>query len=189
MAHFLKNLISVMYSLVRFTVRKIFAPSSISFHMVERVSPNVIVNVSKGAKLILGNRVRIHHGSKISSGGKGVLKLGDNVAINQNCAIFSMERIEIGDGTEFGPGVLVYDHDHDFRCMGGLKAGKFKTAPVVIGKNVWIGANSIILRGTVIGDNSVIGAGTIVKGTIPANSIVTQKRENIIREIIPETGD
>ena len=84
MGHFLKNLISVAYSFVRFTVRKIFVPSSIFFHMVERVSPNVIVNVSKGAKLILGNRVRIHHGSKISAGGKGILKIGDNVAINQS---------------------------------------------------------------------------------------------------------
>ena len=189
MGHFLKNLISVMYSFIRFSVRKIFAPSSIFVHPIERVSPNVIVNVSKGAKLILGNRVRIHHGSKISSVGSGILKLGDNVAINQNCGIFSMERIEIGEGTELGPGVLIYDHDHDFRAPGGLKAGKFKTSPVVIGKNVWIGANSIILRGSTIGDNSVIGAGTIVTGNIPANSILTQKRENIIREIIPETED
>ena len=40
---------------------------------------------------------------------------------------------------------------------------------------------AVILRGTTIGDNCMIGAGCIVKGDIPANSIVTQKRETVIR--------
>ena len=41
--------------------------------------------------------------------------------------------------------------------------------PVVIGENVFIGLNVIILKGAEIGDNSVIGAGSIVRGKIPAN--------------------
>ena len=184
-----KNLVSVCWSLIRLSLIKLLGPSRISFYPVERISPNVIVDVSRGARLILGRRVRVHHGSKLSASGTAVLQIGDNTAINQNCGIFAMERIEIGAGTEFGPGVLVYDHDHDFRCAGGLKAGKFKTAPVTIGKNVWIGANSIVLRGTSIGDNCVIGAGTVVTGTIPAGSLVTQKRETIIREIRPDADE
>ena len=188
MGRTLKNVISVGWSLLRFSIMKLFCGSRLSFHAIERISPNVIVEIVGDAKLALGNRVRVHRGTKLSAGG-GVLCLGDNVAINQNCGIFAMERIEIGAGTEFGPGVLVYDHDHDFRCEGGLKAGKFKTAPVLIGKNVWIGANSIILRGTSIGDNAVIGAGCIIKGDIPANCVVTQKRETTIREILSETNE
>lgn len=189
MGRILKNLISVAWSLLRFSIMKLFFGSHLSFHAVERISPNVIVSVSRSSKLVLGNRVRVHHGTKLSAASDGILCLGDNVAINQNCGIFAMERIEIGAGTEFGPGVLVYDHDHDFRCAGGLKAGKFKTAPVLIGKNVWVGANSIILRGTSIGDNAVIGAGCIIKGDIPADCVVTQKRETTIREIHPETNE
>ena len=55
----------------------------------------------------------------------------------------------------------------------------FQEAPTTpeIGKNVWIGANTVILRGTKIGDNCVIGAGTIVKGDFPENSIIVQNRE------------
>lgn len=44
---------------------------------------------------------------------------------------------------------------------------------IVIGNNVWIGLNAIILKGTIIGDNCVIGANTVVKGEFPANTIIT----------------
>ena len=52
----------------------------------------------------------------------------------------------------------------------------FKTSPVIIGNNVWIGANTVILRGTEIGDNCVIGAGCVIKGKYGANSVIVQKR-------------
>lgn len=189
MKRFLKNSISVIITFARFSLIRIFTPSRISFYGMQRISPRMMLSIAKNGKLSVGNRVKMNFGVKISISGGAELSIKDGVFLNHDCAVYCQDHIEIGAGTEFGPGVLVYDHDHDFRCKGGLKAGKFKTSPVVIGKNVWIGANSIILRGTTIGDNSVIGAGTIVKGTIPANSIVTQKRENIIREIIPEAED
>ena len=78
-----------------------------------------------------------------------------------------------------GPNACIYDHDHDFRA--GLDELRFKTEPVVIGKNCWIAAGTVILMGTTIGDNCMIGAGCILKGDIPANSVVTQKRETVIR--------
>ena len=53
---------------------------------------------------------------------------------------------------------------HDYRAEGGVAAMRFKTAPVVIGNNVWIGANTMILRGTTIGDNSVVGGEAVIKG-------------------------
>ena len=71
---------------------------------------------------------------------------------------------------------MVYDHDHDFRAEGGVKSMQYKSSPIKIGNNVWIGANSIILRGTVIGDNAVIGAGSIVKGEVPVGELFIQKK-------------
>ena len=49
----------------------------------------------------------------------------------------------------------------------GFAAMKYKTAPVEIGNNVWIGANCVILRGTKIGDNCVVAAGSVIKGRVP----------------------
>lgn len=75
-----------------------------------------------------------------------------------------------------GPNVLIYDHDHDYKAEGGVFSLKYKTSPVTIGNNVWIGANCVILRGTSIGDNCVIGGGCVLKGEYPSNSVIVQKR-------------
>lgn len=138
--------------------------------------------VSKDGKLAIGyhfsslNRCRF-----LISGGELTIK--DNVGLNTNCIIACHEKIVIGNNVEFGPNVCVYDHDHDFRAEGGLKAARFKTAPVVIGDGTWVGANTIILRGTKIGNDCVIGAGSIVSGSIPDGSILIQKRVNTIKQI------
>lgn len=57
-----------------------------------------------------------------------------------------------------------------------------KLRQLKLGKNCWIGANTVILRGTTIGDNCVIGAGSVLKGEYPARTILLQKREQEIRE-------
>ena len=56
-----------------------------------------------------------------------------------------------------------------------------ETDPVVIGDNVWIGANAVILKGTYIGSNTVIGAGTVVSGSIPPKSLVFDRKETVVR--------
>jgi acetyltransferase-like isoleucine patch superfamily enzyme len=156
----------------------------LKFHAIERLSPNVVIDISGKSKIELGNKVRAHSGTRFTASAGGYLKIGDNVRINNNCRFACRSLIEIDEGAEFGPGVLIYDHDHDFRAEGGLKSGEFALGTVKIGKNVWIGANSIILRDTVIGDNSVIAAGSIVKGVVPSNSLFVQKRESTITEIV-----
>lgn len=54
---------------------------------------------------------------------------------------------------------------------------------VIIGNNVWIGANCIIMKGAKIGEGSVIAGGTIVRGDIPPNSLVHNKKELVIKDI------
>ena len=100
--------------------------------------------------------------------------------INYNCIIACHNNIVIGEGTEFGPSVYLYDHDHDFRK--GLKQNMFVSSPISIGKNCWIGANTIILKGVSIGDDCVIGAGSIVSTSVPSKSIFIQKRVSNIKE-------
>ena len=142
------------------------------------------VNVDKGGALYSGKRIHALNNCRIAVRNGGKVVIGDNFYMNSNCIITAHESVTIGNDVEFGPGVYVYDQDHDFRAEGGIKSKKFKTAPVVIGNNVWIGANSVILRGTEIGDNCVIGAGSIVKGVIPSGSVFIQKREADVKSII-----
>lgn len=57
------------------------------------------------------------------------------------------------------------------------------TAPVTIGKNVWIGGGSIILPGVTIGDNTTIGAGSVVSKDIPANCLAVGNPCRVIRQL------
>lgn len=54
---------------------------------------------------------------------------------------------------------------------------------VHIGRNVWIGAGSVILPGITVGDNSVIGAGSVVTKDIPANVVAVGNPCRVMREI------
>lgn len=183
MRHKIGNIISVMYSFFRLCILKLFYWKKLKFYPIERLSPNVVLDIGGQSRLILGKKVRAHSGTRLTIAAGGKLVVGNNVRINNNCRFACRNNIEIGDGAEFGPGVLIYDHDHDFRIEGGIKTSKYTVDSVKIGKNVWIGANTIILKGTVIGDNSVIAAGSIVKGTIPENSVFIQKRVSEVKEI------
>lgn len=179
------NLISVAYSALRIGLYKVINGASFQSGIVERISPNVVLEFNKGSKVTLGNKIRVHSGSKIKVRSGAELNIGDNVKINYYCIIACRDRISIGEGTEFGPSVYLYDHDHDYKKGFNANSDEecFKQAPIVIGKNCWIGANTIILRGTKIGDNCVIGAGCVVKGDIPNNTVLIQKRDTIVHDI------
>jgi acetyltransferase-like isoleucine patch superfamily enzyme len=93
--------------------------------------------------------------------------------MNNGCSINSHLSIKIGDNCMFGERVSLYDHDHVFEGPVDVRESGFRTAPIVIGRNVWLGTNVTVLRGSQIGDNVVIGANVVVKGVIPANTVVT----------------
>lgn len=171
----LKSFISVLFSLFKFTFLKCIYGHRFTWHGIQRFSPNTEICIDSGGQLILGNLVRAHSGTRIRVRKNAKVIIGNDIAFGYNCLITAHDTIEICDGCEIGPGVLFYDHDHDTQGHS-IKEKLFKTSPIKIGKNVWIGANVIILRGTFIGDNCVIGAGSIIKGNIPAGTKVIQKR-------------
>lgn len=183
MSRFLRNSISVAISLVRFSFLKIIHGKRFSFKGIQRFSPQTQLFFLNKGIIRLGNKVRAHSGTKIRAISGGIVEIGDNATFNYNCMIVCLKEIKIGSGVEFGPNVLIYDHDHDFRHAGGLKANKYKYGAVIIGNNSWVGANTVILRGTTIGENCVIGAGCVISGNFPDNSVITQKRDTTVRTI------
>ncbi|MCS5422119.1 MULTISPECIES: acyltransferase [Psychrilyobacter] len=177
MKRHIKNLISVIFSFLKFSIIKLFHGKCFRFHLIERFSPNTELDIGKNSLLVLKEAVRAHSGSKFRVRNGAKLTIGKNTTFGYKCMITCRHEISIGEGTDFGPNVLIYDHDHDFKATGGLTAGKYKYGSVQIGNEVWVGANVIILKGTKIGNNCVIAAGSIISGTFPDNTIIIQKRE------------
>ncbi len=99
------------------------------------------------------------------------IHLGERVYINSGCVFIDTARIEVGDGSMFGPGVHIYcaDHHHD---ADKRKAGLERALPVSIGANVWIGGGAKILPGVTVGDDAIIGAGSIVTKNVAAGTRV-----------------
>lgn len=139
---------------------------------------NSRIELDKGAVFIgegnfhLGEfcRVKVRQGAK--------LKINDNFFMNDGSQIVCHKHISIGKNVEFGQNVLIFDHDHDYKDPQGLQGKTYKVSPVKIGDNVWIGANTIVLRGSVLEDNCIVGAGSIIKGRYAKNSIIIQKKED-----------
>ena len=104
---------------------------------------------------------------------------GNNCEVNMNCTFLDDNKIIIGDNVLIAPNVQIYTAYHPTHYLDRLTISenetfnfcKTQTAPVIIGKNVWIGGGTIILPGVTIGDNTVIGAGSVVTKDIPADTI------------------
>lgn len=162
---------------------KIFNGKSVHIGSKFSVFKSASIRLADRGKLSIGNTVHIGENALVSSLKKGVLTFGNGVSIGANNFIICHDEISIGDNTILAPNVLIYDHDHIFSAENGVDKRNFKTYPVSIGKNCWIGANVVILRGTTIEDNCVVGAGSVLKGHYPKGSLIIQKRETEIKQI------
>ena len=139
------------------------------------------IEIAPDARVELGTDVTLRSFVSLEVGSGASLKLGNRVFFNDHCTIRCGYSIEVGKDTMFGDGVRIFDHNHEYSNYHIEKIA-FKKAPIKIGKNCWIGTNSVILAGVTIGDNVIIGAGTVVHKDVPANSIVMSKEDWIVKE-------
>ena len=94
--------------------------------------------------------------------------------------------ITIGDNTLIGGNVKILDNDfHPIEVEArnlDIKE-KIGTRKIKIGKDCFIGANSLILKGVEIGDGSVVGAGSVVTGKFPSNVVIAGNPARVIKEL------
>lgn len=143
---------------------------------VQSFGPHSIVRIGKKGQLTLGKET-VSRGNLTLRAEEGVLKIGDKCFFNSNCSITCLSEVSIGDRCQFANHLVIVDHDHDYQAGWG----HYRTAPVHIGNDVWIGANCVILKGADIGDGSVIAAGSIVSGRVEPGTVFYQKREDCHR--------
>ncbi|MFC5703550.1 acyltransferase [Cohnella faecalis] len=182
MKRYIRAMMCIVTSLIRFGIIKVFNFKNFNFAYLQLISPLCQVEMQRDSKLSLGKMIRARSGSKIRVRTNGEIFIGNNTSFNHGCMLTCYDKIKIGKDVQFGPNVLIFDHDHDFKTPSGLKNLLYVTAPVEIGDNVWIGANVVILMGTKIGNNCVVGAGSIIKGNFPDNTVIVQKRETTVTE-------
>nr|WP_315418572.1 acyltransferase [uncultured Pedobacter sp.] len=116
--------------------------------------------------------------------GKSII-LGNNVFVGTNCEFNISEKIIIGDNCLIASGSRFIDHDHGMQTDTLMRLQPSIEKPIIIGNDVWIGANVVILKGVEIGDGAIVAAGAVVNkpigtyeiwGGVPAKKI--GQREN-----------
>lgn len=145
-------------------------------------------------KIIIGNNVKItnklrenpagvSHPTVLIAGSGAVLKIADNVGIS-GAVIYAMESVTIGEGCMIGANSKIYTTDfHPLNAEDRRQRVHEATAkgPVVLGNDVWVGVNAIILRNVSVGNGSIIAAGSVVVKDVPAGVIVAGNPAKIIK--------
>lgn len=115
-----------------------------------------------------------------ATGGTG-LRIGRNVFINQNCTLYDLGGIDIGDDVMIGPNVSLITSGHPLAPSQrrSITTGK----PIVIERNVWIAAGATIIGGVTVGENAVVAAGSVVTRDVPANTLAGGNPARVIRPL------
>lgn len=147
--------------------------------------------------IIIDDNIKIH--GAINSQNNGKIYIGKFVNIGYNSCLLAVDNIYIGDYTTISYNVVITDNNNhpinpSFRkYMSMMPADddsiKWKHsahAPVVIGKNCWIGQNSRIHKGVVLGDNCIVAANAVVTKSAPANCILAGNPARIVKTDIDQ---
>ncbi len=154
-----------------------------------RIGSNVTIKSS-----FLSNLVGLYSRSIIVTRAPGaVIEIGDHVGIS-SATIYARKGIYIGDNTAIGGNCKILDNDFHpldpekrLELMQNIHDGEatdlIPTKEIHIGKNCFLGCNSIILKGTVLGDNCVVGAGAVVSGKFEDGCVIVGNPGKIIKQL------
>lgn len=112
------------------------------------------------------------------------LSIGDYTGFS-GTSIFAAQKIVIGKYCNFGGNTAIWDtdfHPLEYSDRRVQNTSKIRSMPVIIGDDVFVGANTIILKGVEIGDRAVIGAGSVVTKNIPPDEIWAGNPAKFIRK-------
>jgi acetyltransferase-like isoleucine patch superfamily enzyme len=133
------------------------------------------VHVTWPHQVQLGNNCKLEHAICFKYDGIWQpgprITIGNRNFIGNNCEFNIKKSVQIGDDNLIASGCRFIDHDHGIGQGKLMKDQLCTEAAIVIGNNVWIGANAIILKGVTIEDGVIIAAAAVVNRSISANEI------------------
>lgn len=141
-----------------------------------RVSPLADVEDSvRGSRIVIGARTVVDSFVKFKpAGGTGDITIGEDCVINAGCVLYSGNGLRIGDRVAVAANCTFAPVNHGYADRSvPIRAQGFKPSKggIIVGHDVWIGANCVLLDGAVLGEGCVIAAGSVVRGRVPAFSV------------------
>jgi acetyltransferase-like isoleucine patch superfamily enzyme len=136
-----------------------------------KVSPRAEVELSPG--IHFGRGCTVSSFTKIKGAGGGV-RVGNRGGFATGCFISPGEKgIEIGDNFLCGPNSVITSSNYIYDEIGVHPEDQGNTSKGVrIGNNVWIGAGTVVLDGSVLGDNTIVVANSLINRRFPPNCVL-----------------
>lgn len=154
-----------------------------------------IVTKEYNSKIIIGdhctfrsdktsNLIGLNRRTMLSTLKEGaLLRIGNKSGLS-GTVIGAAESVILGENVLCGANVLITDYDwHPIPPDQRRSNVGAKSAPVVIEDNVWLGVNSVVLKGVTIGKNTIIGANSLVVKDIPANVIAGGNPCKVLKDL------
>jgi acetyltransferase-like isoleucine patch superfamily enzyme len=111
------------------------------------------------------------------------LIIGNNTSLNYRTVISVEEKVHLGSHCMIAEEVKIFDNNSHGTHYQQRKMTEKDVAPIVIEDHVWIGMNSIILKGVHIGKGAVVAAGSVVTKDVPSMAIVGGNPAKLIKYI------
>lgn len=155
-----------------------------------------LIQMSREAQFRIGNNLQLNNHTKYNMVGlykqcsffiqkNAKLKIGDNCGFS-GVSIYCSSEIQIGNNCNFGGNVCIWDtdfHPTDYLARRINDMSIVNTKPIFIGDDVFVGANSIILKGLSIGNRSLIGAASVVTKDIPNDEMWAGNPAKFIKKL------
>jgi len=167
---------------LRFLALKVYYFQKFSAPVTSMIGRRCGIYIQGNGEIRCNGRIIVNNDVTLQA--LGSLTLGEHFGINSYSRIIAHESIAIGHNVTIGQMVSILDHDHDFSIQNGnMLLNGYKTEPISIGNNVWIGDKSTVLKGVTIGNNVVVGANTLVHKDVPDNCVIGGTPFKILKEL------
>ncbi|MDX6639374.1 MAG: hypothetical protein QOF12_385 [Solirubrobacteraceae bacterium] len=133
--------------------------------------------------IVLGEHVHVRDNVQLKT--KSDLTVGDRVVLSRDVIVHATAGVSIGDDCGIGERTSLIDSDHEIDGSGGayLQA-PLRTAPIVLGRGVAVGANCVILRGARLGDGAALAAGSVLgEGEVPAGHLAAGAPARAVKDL------
>lgn len=158
------------------------------------VADTVRFHVDEMSDCIIEDGVQLCDNVVIECGAGGYLRIASGTVINYGAWINGSGKVTIGKNVLIAPNVSITSSTHRYDLRSPIKDQGLRLAEVIIGDDVWIGANVSVLAGAVIGRGSIIAANSVVKYNVlpesiaagdPAVKVASRKYKRVVFYTLP----
>lgn len=132
--------------------------------------------ISLGERFVAEDNVYL----KIAADGAR-LELGEHVFVGRGSEFDVVEHVSVGSHTVIAPGCFITDHNHGISGVRRIDEQSCSAEPVTIGRDVWLGANVVVVAGVKIGDGAIVGASAVVTRNVPDMAVVAGVPAKVLR--------